>query len=55
MHIQIDSERWPQAPVRISGYNFTESDVILVTVTADGISGRAAGGPVRGGNDPPDP
>lgn len=51
MHLHIDTERWPlKAPFRITGYTFTESDVIVVTVTEDGISGRgeAAGVHYRG-------
>jgi L-Ala-D/L-Glu epimerase len=51
MHLQIDNERWPmKAPFRITGYTFTESEVIVVTLTEDGVSGRgeAAGVYYRG-------
>jgi L-Ala-D/L-Glu epimerase len=51
MHLQIDSERWPlKTPFRITGYTFTESEVIVVTLTEDGVSGRgeAAGVYYRG-------
>jgi L-Ala-D/L-Glu epimerase len=41
MQLHIDIERWPlRAPFRITGHTFTESDVIVVTVTEDGVSGR---------------
>jgi L-Ala-D/L-Glu epimerase len=51
MHLHIDIERWPlRAPFRITGYTFTESEVIVVTLTEDGVSGRgeAAGVYYRG-------
>jgi L-Ala-D/L-Glu epimerase / N-acetyl-D-glutamate racemase len=41
MHLQIDIERWPlKAPFRITGRTYTESNVIVVTLTEDGLSGR---------------
>jgi L-alanine-DL-glutamate epimerase-like enolase superfamily enzyme len=51
MQLHIDIERWPlKAPFRITGYTFTESHVIVVTLTEGGISGRgeAAGVYYRG-------
>lgn len=51
MHLHIDIERWPlKAPFRITGYTFTESEVIVVTLTEGGVSGRgeAAGVYYRG-------
>lgn len=51
MQLHIDNERWPlKAPFRITGYTFTESEVIVVTLTEDGVSGRgeAAGVHYRG-------
>ena len=51
MQLHIDIEHWPlKAPFRITGYTFTESRVIVVTLTEDGISGRgeAAGVYYRG-------
>jgi L-Ala-D/L-Glu epimerase len=53
MHIHIDIERWPlRAPSRITGDTFTESDVMVVTLTEDGICGRgeATGVHYRGEN-----
>ena len=41
MNLQIDIERWPlRAPFRITGYTFTESEVIVVTLTEGGAWGR---------------
>lgn len=51
MHIHIDIERWPlKAPFRIAGYTFTASDLMVVTVRENGVSGRgeAAGVYYRG-------
>jgi L-alanine-DL-glutamate epimerase-like enolase superfamily enzyme len=51
MHLRTDIERWPlKAPFRITGYTITETDVILATLTQDGVSGRgeAAGVYYRG-------
>ncbi len=51
MDLRIDIERWPlRAPFRITGYTFTESNVVVVTLTEDGVSGRgeAAGVYYRG-------
>ncbi|HEY2036145.1 MAG TPA: dipeptide epimerase [Steroidobacteraceae bacterium] len=51
MHLRIDIENWPfKAPFRITGHTFTESHLIVVTLTKDGISGRgeAAGVYYRG-------
>lgn len=51
MHLHIEIERWPlRAPFRITGYTFTASNVIVVTLTEDGVSGRgeAAGVYYRG-------
>jgi L-Ala-D/L-Glu epimerase len=51
MDLDIEVERWPlKAPFRITGNTFTEADVIVVTVTDDGVSGRgeAAGVYYRG-------
>ena len=41
MQLHIDIEHWPfKTPFRITGYTFTESHLIVVTVTEDGVSGR---------------
>ncbi|HZT03650.1 MAG TPA: dipeptide epimerase [Steroidobacteraceae bacterium] len=51
MDLHIDFERWPlRVPFRITGYTFTEANIIVVTVTEGGISGRgeAAGVHYRG-------
>jgi L-alanine-DL-glutamate epimerase-like enolase superfamily enzyme len=51
MHLQVDIERWPfKAPFRITGHTFTESQVVVVTLMEDGVSGRgeAAGVYYRG-------
>ena len=41
MQLHIDIEHWPfKTPFRITGYTFTESPLIVVTVTEDGVSGR---------------
>jgi L-alanine-DL-glutamate epimerase-like enolase superfamily enzyme len=51
MHLHIDIERWPlKVPFRITGHTFTESEVIIVTLTEGGASGRgeAAGVYYRG-------
>ena len=51
MHLHIGIERWAlKAPFRITGHTFTKSDVIVVTLTEEGISGRgeAAGVHYRG-------
>jgi L-Ala-D/L-Glu epimerase len=51
MHLHIDIERWPlKAPFRITGYTFTESEVVVVTLTEGAVSGRgeAAGVYYRG-------
>ena len=41
MQLHIDIERWPfKAPFRITGHTFTQSHVIVVTLTEGGISGR---------------
>jgi L-alanine-DL-glutamate epimerase-like enolase superfamily enzyme len=51
MQLHIEIERWPfKTPFRITGYTFTESHVIVATVTEAGISGRgeAAGVYYRG-------
>jgi L-alanine-DL-glutamate epimerase-like enolase superfamily enzyme len=41
MHLHIDIERWPlKAPLRITGYSIAETNVIVVTLTEDGLSGR---------------
>ncbi len=53
MHLHIDIERWPlKVPFRITGHTFTESEIIVVTVTENGVSGRgeAAGVYYRGEN-----
>lgn len=53
MHLHIDIERWPlKTPFRITGYTITQSDVIVVTLTEGGASGRgeAAGVYYRGEN-----
>ena len=53
MHLKIDIERWPlKVPFRITGYTLTAADVIVVTLTEDGFSGRgeAAGVHYRGEN-----
>jgi L-Ala-D/L-Glu epimerase / N-acetyl-D-glutamate racemase len=51
MHLHIDIESWPlKAPFHITGHTFTESQVIVATLTQDGIAGRgeAAGVYYRG-------
>jgi L-Ala-D/L-Glu epimerase len=51
MQLHIDIERWPfKAPFRITGHTFTESHVIVATLTEEGVSGRgeAAGVYYRG-------
>lgn len=51
MLLHIDIERWPlKAPFRITGYTFTETNVIVVTLADGGFSGRgeAAGVYYRG-------
>lgn len=51
MRLQIDTESWPlRAPFRITGYTFTDSPVIVVTLWEGSISGRgeAAGVYYRG-------
>ncbi len=51
MHLHIDIERWPlKVPFRITGHTFTESELIVVTLTDGGVSGRgeAAGVYYRG-------
>jgi L-Ala-D/L-Glu epimerase len=53
MHLHIDIERWPlKVPFRITGHTFTESEVVVVTLTEGGVSGRgeAAGVYYRGEN-----
>jgi L-alanine-DL-glutamate epimerase-like enolase superfamily enzyme len=41
MQLHIDIEHFPfKAPFRITGHTITEADVIVVTLTEDGISGR---------------
>ena len=53
MHLHIDIERWPlKTPFRITGYTIIQSDVIVVTLTEGGASGRgeAAGVYYRGEN-----
>jgi L-alanine-DL-glutamate epimerase-like enolase superfamily enzyme len=41
MQLQIDIEHFPfRAPFRITGHTITEADVIVVTLTEDGVSGR---------------
>jgi L-Ala-D/L-Glu epimerase len=51
MHLHIDIERWPlKVPFRITGHTFTASEVVVVTLTERGVSGRgeAAGVYYRG-------
>ena len=41
MHLQLDIERWPmKVPFRITGHTFTDYDLIVATVSRDGVSGR---------------
>jgi L-alanine-DL-glutamate epimerase-like enolase superfamily enzyme len=41
MNLQIDIERWPlRDPFRITGYTFTESEIIVVTLTEGDVRGR---------------
>jgi L-alanine-DL-glutamate epimerase-like enolase superfamily enzyme len=41
MQLHIDIEHFPfKAPFRITGHTITEADVIVVTLTEDGVSGR---------------
>jgi len=41
MHLHIDIERWPlKAPFRITGHTFTEFNIMVATVTEDGVAGR---------------
>lgn len=41
MKLRIDIERWPlKDPFRITGHTFTHADLIVVTVTTGGVSGR---------------
>lgn len=39
--LDIKTERWPlKEPFRISGYVFTEAEIIFVTLTQDGVTGQ---------------
>ncbi len=41
MHLKLDIERWPmKVPFRITGHTFTDYDLIVATVSRDGVSGR---------------
>jgi L-alanine-DL-glutamate epimerase-like enolase superfamily enzyme len=49
--LQVDVEKWPlKAPFRITGYTFTEVDVVVATISSRGHAGRgeAAGVYYRG-------
>ena len=41
VRLQVDVERWPlKAPLRITGYTFTNLDMVVVTVSEAGQVGR---------------
>ncbi len=51
LSLAVAKERWPfKVPFRITGYTFTESEVVVVTLTRGGMTGRgeAAGVYYRG-------
>src|SRR5262245_7681364 len=54
LELRIDIEKWPlTAPFRITGYTFSEVDVVLVTLTQDEHTGRGeANGVYYKGDDP---
>jgi L-alanine-DL-glutamate epimerase-like enolase superfamily enzyme len=41
LRLEVSTERWPlKAPFRITGYTFTETEVIVVTLGRKGLAGR---------------
>lgn len=44
LSLDIKTERWPfKEPFRISGYVFTDSEVVVVSLTQDGVTGQGEG------------
>jgi len=55
LQLQVDTEQWPlRVPFRITGQTIVTLDIIVVTLTRNGISGRgeAAGVDYRGDDIP---